>query len=283
MAPAVCLVSMPWQSLDMPSLPVGLLESATVAAGLPKPWAYHGNLRWAEFLMAKSGGVIGPAEYHAVAGDPAAGELGDWVFTGVLHGDPGFGVAELREYAAGRGLDMVSAMRDSATAFVELAAVEIRRMRPAVVGFTATFTQNVASLALARRLKELDPGLTIVLGGANCDGPMGVAIHRNYPFVDYVIRGEGERAFPALLIALADGSPLGLVPGLCWREPDGTQHRNPAPASVPPRDDLTPDYGDWLDRVQRSTVIAHIEPKLATLAARCAAPDSVAVTGPGQR
>ncbi|NRQ36515.1 hypothetical protein HII36_32480 [Nonomuraea sp. NN258] len=67
---------------------------------------------------------------------------------------------------------------------------------PDVVGFTSTLMQNVAGLALARRLKRLRPGLRAVFGGANCDGPMGEALHRNHRFLDFVVRGEGEQVFP---------------------------------------------------------------------------------------
>ncbi len=56
----VCLVTMPWQSLESPSLPIGLLKASAVAAGLPSPVAYHANLRWAEYLLERSDGLIGP-------------------------------------------------------------------------------------------------------------------------------------------------------------------------------------------------------------------------------
>ena len=37
----------------------------------------------------------------------------------------------------------------------------------AIVGFTSTFEQNIASLSLARRIKMLHPNIAIVFGGAN--------------------------------------------------------------------------------------------------------------------
>src|SRR5215216_500857 len=45
-----------------------------------------------------------------------------------------------------------------------------------VVGFTSMFMQNVASFAMARRLKARNPGLVTVMGGANCEWPMGQII-----------------------------------------------------------------------------------------------------------
>jgi hypothetical protein len=50
-----------------------------------------------------------------------------------------------------------------------------------VVGFTSTFAQNVASLALARRVADLHRSSAIVFGGANCEGEMGLGLHRCFP------------------------------------------------------------------------------------------------------
>jgi ribosomal peptide maturation radical SAM protein 1 len=266
----VCLVAMPWQSLDTPSLPIGLLTAAAKGAGLAEPTAYYGNLRWAEFLMAATGERIGPDEYQSVADDGIFDELGDWVFTGVLHGNPDFGVPELRSYAEERGLDISTAarMREHAAAFVDVVAAEVLELAPSLVGFTSTFMQNVPSLSVAKRLKQIEPGLKIIFGGGNCDGPMGAAIHRNYRFVDFVISGEGEDAFPSLISALAQGEPLETVPGLCWRGPDGAQRRNPQPPPLPASRIPVPDFADWFDRVAVSPVNEHIEPKLTIENAR---------------
>lgn len=76
----VCLVAMPWQSLESPSLPIGLLRAAVAVTGRATPDSYHANLRWAEFLMERTGEEIGPAEYTSVAEEGLFDGLGDWVF-----------------------------------------------------------------------------------------------------------------------------------------------------------------------------------------------------------
>src|SRR6185369_11656020 len=45
-----------------------------------------------------------------------------------------------------------------------------------IVGFTSMFAQNVASFALARKIKERNPKSIVVMGGANCESPMGQVI-----------------------------------------------------------------------------------------------------------
>ena len=60
----------------------------------------------------------------------------------------------------------------------------------------------MASLCLARLLKERFPHLRIAFGGANCETVMGEELHRQYPFIDFVVSGEADCSFPALMCAL---------------------------------------------------------------------------------
>ena len=267
---SVCLVAMPWQSLALPSLPIGLLKAALTAAGLPAPSAYHASLRWAELLLERTGGKIGPDDYTEIADNGLFHGFGDWIFAGVLYDDPGFRLAEVRRYARAEGVDLslVEQMREHAADFVELAAAEILAGKPAVVGFSSTFMQNVPSLAVARRIKQCAPATRIVFGGGNCDGPMGVALHRSYPFVDHVVRGEGEAAFPALLRALVGDGTLAGVPGLCWRDPTGAQRVNPTGAPLATGRIPTPDFDDWFAAMERSPVNEYVEPQLVLETAR---------------
>jgi ribosomal peptide maturation radical SAM protein 1 len=267
---SICLTALPWQSLESPSLPLGLLRAACAEAGLGLPRTYHGALRWTEHLMAVTDGELGPAEYTDIAENGMFHGIGDWVFTGVLHDDPDFGVSTLETYAAARGIDtaLATRMRGYAAEFVESAAEEILSGDPDVVGFSTTFMQNVPSLAVARQIRRLAPDVVIVFGGGNCDGPMGAALHRNYPFVDYVVRGEGEVAFPALLRALAGDGAFADVPGLCWRDGDVARGNDIQPHPLPPGRIPVPDFDDWFEQVAGSPVRAYLEPKIVLETAR---------------
>lgn len=99
-------------------------------------------------------------------------------------------------------------LHELAPLFVRETAAKIAATAPDVVGFTTTFAQNAAALAAARVVKELAPGTTTVFGGANCDGPQGAALHRNFEYVDFVVRGEGEIAFPASSPRSATATPM---------------------------------------------------------------------------
>jgi len=66
--------------------------------------------------------------------------------------------------------------------------------------------------------KARHPGSTLILGGP---GPTGVAggIIETFPFVDVVVKGEGEATMLELVDALSGGGPSDLerVAGICWR------------------------------------------------------------------
>ncbi|WP_326827923.1 MULTISPECIES: RiPP maturation radical SAM C-methyltransferase [unclassified Streptomyces] len=271
----VQLVTMPWHPIDLPSLQVGLLHQLLRQVRPDDDVReFHGSLRWAEFLLERSGGRLRPGDYEAIGSDSIFDGLGDWVFSGVLYEDESWGVARLKEYAARRGLciDAASDMRVHAAEFIAECATEVLAQEPDVVGFTSTFMQNVPSLALARELKRRRPGLTVVFGGSNCDGPMGHALHRNHPFVDHVVRGEGEYAFPALLRHLDADTPPADVPGLCWWEgqTDGRVSRanTESRRTVAPSDIPAPDYDQWQAALDASPVLEYVYPKLVVEGAR---------------
>jgi ribosomal peptide maturation radical SAM protein 1 len=269
-APTTTLVCMPWHALARPSLALGLLSAACHDAGLPAPAEYHGGLRFADFLLSREDMPLSTYDYTTVAETGFPHAIGDWVFGGVLNG-PDFGMAGMATYLADQGIPLrtITAMRALAVEFVEIAAHEVLESGPSLVGFSTTFMQNVPSLALAKRIKQLRPDVTVLLGGGNCDGPMGAALHREFGFVDLVLRGEADETFPLLLKTLGDDGDLGEVPGLCWRTADSTSVVNKRTARlVPPARMLRPDYGSWFAAYDKSLVSSHVEAELVVESAR---------------
>lgn len=74
-----------------------------------------------------------------------------------------------------------------------------------MVGLTSMFTQNVACMAMARLIKERNPRVVVVMGGANCEAPMGRTIVDHVPAVDFVFSGPSLGSFPALVRSLLEG------------------------------------------------------------------------------
>jgi hypothetical protein len=162
------------------------------------------------------------AEYDAVARLVETG-LGDWIFAvpPFRHASE---TADAEYLAFLRSFDLPDelmqaalAMRRLAPAFLEHMADEVRAIGPQVVGFSSTFNQHVPSLVLAKILKAHDPALSVVFGGANGDGPMGAALHRAFPWVDVVVRGEAGRILPDLVRDLAVPLPPSTSTSTGWR------------------------------------------------------------------
>ena len=80
--------------------------------------------------------------------------------------------------------------------FLETLARQVLALRPKVVGFSTNFQQNMASVAVARRIRELAPDTCLVFGGANVSSPMGEELAKVFPWVDHFFSGEADIAFP---------------------------------------------------------------------------------------
>ena len=233
----VTLVNMPWQALSGPSLAISVLDTLLTGSG-HQVTQYHGNLRFAEYVLEVSDGRLTPDDYVRICDSGFAHGVGEWVFTSALYA-PEWRLAAYSAFLAERDYDGLPAaveLHRAAPGFVRAAADEILAQEPELVGMTTTFEQNIPSLALARELKRRRPELPIVFGGSNCDGPMGAALHRNFPQIDFVVRGEGERPLTGLMSALAGDGLLTSVAGLCWRDAAGASRANPyaAPAIAEP-------------------------------------------------
>lgn len=91
-------------------------------------------------------------------------------------------------------------------------------------------------------IKQKRPGCTIVLGGPEVSF-CAEKILRDWPQVSYVLCGEGEENFPALMQCLAKGSSPAHIPGLARRGAGNRVSVNaPEPLKNPPPSPYTKEY-----------------------------------------
>ena len=84
-----------------------------------------------------------------------------------------------------------------------------------VVGFTTSFAQLFSSLVIANRIKQDVPDTTIVLGGPAGISSCGTSYIKEYPFVEYIVQGEGELPFLSLLERIEKGEKdIQPIPGV---------------------------------------------------------------------
>lgn len=97
---------------------------------------------------------------------------------------------------------------------------------PDVMGLSCSTHTFEAAMEVLRMVRERLPGTVIVLGGIHATFEAD-RILRSYPFVDYIIKGEAENAFPALLERIEEGDAPEDVPGISYLRGDGSVHSNP--------------------------------------------------------
>jgi len=264
---------MPWHSLHLPSLAAGLLS--TIIRDHRSGRGYevetvYANMQWADYLETQTGGLVTPAKYALLGEDLFFQATGEWIFTPALHGEPDWELDAYTQAFEGspEDLDLALAAYRVSAGFVDMVADQIIAGRPAVVGLTSVFQQNVACLALAKRLKDKAPEIVTIMGGANCDGVQGPALHRNYAFLDFVFSGESEHAFKRFLEHLDGEVPIEQVPNVSWRDAGGASRTNRAGLLPKAADFPIPFHDDYFEQAMSSPVSAHIEPNIIMESAR---------------
>lgn len=72
------------------------------------------------------------------------------------------------------------------------------------------------AIPISKYVKLNYPEITIIWGGYFASNQSGVVMDSG--FVDYIVYGPGDKAFPMLLQLLSQDAPLHLVPNLIWKE-----------------------------------------------------------------
>ena len=250
----VALVCMPFASAQRPSIQIALMTAIAQREGFETD-AFHFNID----LAAQ----ISPDLYEHLC-EHRGRMTGEWLFGSAAFDLPADGYFDafpeevLWAEKIGKDRNYLLDLRERILPdFIDkcLAAVDWSRYR--VVGFSSTFQQNVGCLALARRIKERDPRVTIVFGGANMEAEMGVEYARAFPFIDYVVSGEGDAVFPALLHGLSAGEPPLQLPGLISRTPDGLSSMGQAAPLSDLNASPVPNYDNYFKQAIDAGLLPH--------------------------
>ncbi|MDR2705972.1 MAG: RiPP maturation radical SAM C-methyltransferase [Planctomycetaceae bacterium] len=181
----VLLVNMPFADVRRPSLALGILHALLKQAGIPVQSLYA-NLDFANAYAAKVGGVLELIKYGIIFGEtlchrsffPEKPRIHDICAKLSLRD------SELQE--------KFEILQECAEEFITKTAKEIIALSPNLVGCTSLLTQHLSSLLLLKKIKEADPNIITLLGGAGLDSEMGIANHQIFPFVDYVVSGDAD-------------------------------------------------------------------------------------------
>ena len=119
-----------------------------------------------------------------------------------------------------------------------------------LVGFSVCFNQLLASLLAAKRLKALQPQLPIVFGGSSCVAEMGSSLLDVFPWLDYVVHGEGEMPLANLCQVLA-GRQGDLAPQVMVRNRQASKEAFTGCQFKTLSELPTPDYADYFHDLRR--------------------------------
>jgi len=115
--------------------------------------------------------------------------------------------------------------------FFSYVAERLRDLEPGrfdVFGLSSICSSYPLTVRLAEEVKRLNPKATVILGGPQAS-VVDTATMRTVCSVDLVVRGEADKALPAVLKILANGEPdkqLAAIPGITFRR-GGEVVRNP--------------------------------------------------------
>ncbi len=250
---AVALVYPPYGPIAVASLGLAILSAGIRSRGFTCR-TFYWNLDFIGKLPGED--LASQLRLYQVLSQRSFMPFNEWVFGGVLHGDS----------MADRDGDIIRSLETwvppiQPWSFTSSDLLRLRTRAPEIVaamtdqlapydviGINSTFFQNVPALALAKAIKTRWPHKIVVMGGANCDGQMGVTLFAQYPFLDYVFSGEVDHAFPDFIRRLASGErdKVTDVRGIHFRCGANAGHGLP-PTPLEDMDGLPiPDFDDYV-------------------------------------
>lgn len=137
------------------------------------------------------------------------GGLGDWFFRNTAFPDAEDNTEEFlnKFYAEKEDFkEFVLEKRKELDYFLDELIDKYEIYKADIVGFTSRFQQQVASIAMAAKLKKINGNIITLIGGPNCEPPAGAELAKNTDQMDYVLSGRRFlKGFGQLIQFVLDG------------------------------------------------------------------------------
>ena len=125
----------------------------------------------------------------------------------------GLGLLYLSSALKEQGFTVQVTLADSEEVLEVLAS-----FKPDVVGMTCVTSTYNNAIRILKNVKAYDNSIITVMGGHHVTFTTKETLGE--PTVDYVVRGEGEEVFPALLRNIMQGKPHAMLDGVCFKKGD---------------------------------------------------------------
>ena len=259
----VLFLVMPFGGVERPQVGISTLKAQLLNNGYGCDIKYF-NIEFAKF--------VGYQDYSWITHNYSY-ELfaGEWLFARALFTDSEInyqGYVEDILFRQGQFtppmMQRLLRMGEYVEYFLEQCLATVDWEKYSIVGFTTTFEQNLASLCLAKRLKQRFPHIPIAFGGGNCSGVMGVQLHRSFSFLDFVFTGEADFAFPELVHRLhIDDLKRDDLVNCVWRENGESMQGQGAAAPLANLDAIAyPIYDDFFWQFAASGLRREVVPQI---------------------
>jgi magnesium-protoporphyrin IX monomethyl ester (oxidative) cyclase len=204
----ISLVNMPFANLKLPSIALTQLRAVT-----EREFGDKVRVR-VLYLNHEIAHYLGLDLYQRIAGALTANNsgLGDWFFRQAAFPQLADNAeAYFQRYFPSRNEEaeqtrqQLMSKRTGIVRFLQRLIIKHQLDQEDLVGQTSMFAQNTACFALARAVKERRPRTVTVLGGANCEAPMGRELALHVEAMDFVFSGPALESFPTLVRHLMAG------------------------------------------------------------------------------
>lgn len=196
----IALISPPWPLFNRPSIQIGALK-AFLDENLQgsKTYCFHPYLKIAE--------AVGFDTYHLISQSSWASES---VFSSLLFPENKkakelfYRSLKQRFKAKNNNLNFKEISKACKTVADEyIKSFNFSSFE--LIGISICLNQFTSGLYFAKKIKSLWPHVKIVLGGASVSGEIGPSVKEVFPFVDFIINGEGEAPLLKLCLDIKEG------------------------------------------------------------------------------
>jgi ribosomal peptide maturation radical SAM protein 1 len=190
----VLLVAMPFAGLGIPSIQLPILEK----------YLKERNLKIStRHLYLKAADIISLKNYNFLINTPNDSYQAQMFFSKYVF--PSYWInneEKFREYFYNKmSLDEDGKTNLDFDNFVELidkfnnwSLENLNWKSYDIIGFTLNYGQFLPSLAIAKKIKELDPKKCIIFGGSRTIDQIGINVLKSFDYIDFIVSGEGEEA-----------------------------------------------------------------------------------------
>ncbi len=276
----ILLINMPWGKVDFPSIQLAILKTFL------KEHNYKTDISYQNLMFAK---MVGVDRYSKLSINSRYSFLLDWLFNDFLDNDLSLSDIKKQKDEIKELIDVMNLspflteqynptllnvhddtdIRINEEKLAELACNIKNDIVPQfiynilnginfaqynVVGFTCSFNQTIPSIILSKLIKKNYPDKIIVMGGNAMSGDMGIEYMRAFPWIDYVVFGEGE--IPLLNIMELNKKGVSNLPdyevlhGTIFRGTDGQIIKQASIIQTELDETLIPDYEDYFKEIQ---------------------------------